>query len=314
MIKFLTLSLLILANLTSKNVNIIAPFCPFNDPGALKNLSTYHHLTCTCPMHVNFNNLQLNLNSYDAYVFFDLIVDTPLPKDQKDKCILINMEPRFYKPSYFDNYNQVYTWNDELIDHDKFIKLYYPVLEPMMTNIPSFIDKKFCCMIASNWVSHRLDCLEYFTGYPNLLDVFGKNLPYKFSNSMIYKGPITGGHSSNEKFEILKNYKYCLCFENTLNAKGYITEKIFHCFKSGCIPIYSGASNVTDYIPDSCYIDLRKFPSYDDLITYLKSIDEEKYNRILQNINNFLSSPQAQVFAYENFENTIHKLIQQTSK
>lgn len=39
--------------------------------------------------------------------------------------------------------------------------------------------------------------------------------------------------------------------------KGYITEKIFDCFFPGVIPIYWGAENVTDYIPQDTFIDRR---------------------------------------------------------
>ena len=40
---------------------------------------------------------------------------------------------------------------------------------------------------------------------------------------------------------------------------GYITEKIFDSFAAWCVPVYWGASNVTDYIPEGCFIDRRKF-------------------------------------------------------
>ena len=36
----------------------------------------------------------------------------------------------------------------------------------------------------------------------------------------------------------LKNYKFCICFENITNVNGYISEKIFDCLQYGCVPIY----------------------------------------------------------------------------
>ena len=44
---------------------------------------------------------------------------------------------------------------------------------------------------------------------------------------------------SNNKIEYLKEFKFNICAENTI-SDGYITEKIFDAFSSGCIPIYSG--------------------------------------------------------------------------
>lgn len=42
------------------------------------------------------------------------------------------------------------------------------------------------------------------------------------------------------KEDFLANYKFSICVENSL-GEGYITEKIFECISSGCIPIYWGA-------------------------------------------------------------------------
>ena len=44
---------------------------------------------------------------------------------------------------------------------------------------------------------------------------------------------------NNNKNEYLKEFKFNICAENTI-SDGYITEKIFDAFSSGCIPIYSG--------------------------------------------------------------------------
>jgi len=44
---------------------------------------------------------------------------------------------------------------------------------------------------------------------------------------------------NNNKIEYLKEFKFNICAENTI-SDGYITEKIFDAFSSGCIPIYAG--------------------------------------------------------------------------
>lgn len=51
------------------------------------------------------------------------------------------------------------------------------------------------------------------------------------------------GIGSQGKIETLKNYKYNICCENSVQDS-YTTEKIFECFAGGCIPIYSGMKPV----------------------------------------------------------------------
>lgn len=74
------------------------------------------------------------------------------------------------------------------------------------------------------------------------------------------------------------------------NIKGYITEKIFDCFFANCVPIYWGASNVTDYIPENTFIDYRKFRNINKVVNYIENMKEEEYNIYLNNIHNFLKS------------------------
>ena len=44
----------------------------------------------------------------------------------------------------------------------------------------------------------------------------------------------------DNKAEFLKQYRFYICPENA-SIEGYVTEKLFHCIGSGCIPIYWGA-------------------------------------------------------------------------
>lgn len=46
----------------------------------------------------------------------------------------------------------------------------------------------------------------------------------------------------DNKAEFLKQYKFYICPENA-SVEGYVTEKLFHCIGSGCIPIYWGSNN-----------------------------------------------------------------------
>ncbi len=46
---------------------------------------------------------------------------------------------------------------------------------------------------------------------------------------------------NDNKAEFLKQYRFYICPENA-SVEGYVTEKLFHCIGSGCIPIYWGAN------------------------------------------------------------------------
>lgn len=73
----------------------------------------------------------------------------------------------------------------------------------------------------------------------------------------IYKG------ACKSKYEVLSQYSFALCFEN-MAMEAYITEKIFDCLYAGTIPLYLGAKNIGDLIPEDAFIDCRKFSSWEE--------------------------------------------------
>ena len=120
----------------------------------------------------------------------------------------------------------------------------------------------------------------------------------------VYKGQL------DTKFETLASYNFALCFENTL-LKGWVTEKIFECFFFGTIPIYLGATDIEDLVPPECYVDMRRFPSYDELRSYLKSLGEEDIRRYKQNARNFLDSPRFRPFSEDVFVGLFTRIIEE---
>ena len=85
----------------------------------------------------------------------------------------------------------------------------------------------------------------------------------KIEVERVYKG------KAQNKIETIKHYKFCICYENTQNIKGYITEKIFDCFAAGVVPIYWGASNIEAYIPKTCFIDQREFQEFEEVYQFI---------------------------------------------
>ena len=230
-----------------------------------------------------------------------------LAKLPKKKLILIAYEPPSVKPEMYTKevlqlFGKVLTWDDDLVDNTKFFKINYPVLRPMITNVPSFSQKKLLTQFSANKLSihpnelysERKKVIEFFeTKKGNDFEFYGPG--WKKEKYRNYRGVV------EEKLRVLKNYRFSICYENIHGIKGYITEKIFDCFAAGCVPIYWGASTITHSIPANCFIARQNFASIEHLLQYLKGMPETKYNQYLDNIRRFLASDQAQQFSKQAF-------------
>jgi hypothetical protein len=118
----------------------------------------------------------------------------------------------------------------------------------------------------------------------------------------VYRG------KSEHKPTTLGSYTFALCFENSV-LKGWITEKIFDCFFTGTIPVYLGAPDIQDYIPQDCFIDMRQFSDYASLRSYLKALTPAQVNAYRQAARDFLASPQYEPFTKRAFAALFRQLI-----
>ena len=84
------------------------------------------------------------------------------------------------------------------------------------------------------------------------------NNGYNFDHISMYNDKIQNKscYHSKELLEVLNNYKFILCIENSYSI-GYMTEKIFNCFFANTIPVYLGDPDVCNYINPESFIDLR---------------------------------------------------------
>lgn len=240
-------------------------------------------------------------------------------------------------------YRKIFTWRDDLVDGNRIVKMYLP---NTIRNSPvDCLTKRdrFCCMISGNKTVKIPDGRELYSERIKIIKWFEKNAPHDFelfgtgwncpplakigresklsklqlrfwhfieSNNHIYTFFPSYRGKVKSKRQILLNTKYSICFENVRDYPGYITEKIFDSFFAGCVPVYWGASNISDYIPDECYIDFRKFSSINELYTYLKSINKKLYNEYQYSIASFLSSSHAYPFSEEFFaRNIVNNII-----
>lgn len=101
----------------------------------------------------------------------------------------------------------------------------------------------------------------------------------------IYKG------ACSSKYEIMADYTFALCFEN-MAMQGYVTEKIFDCFYAGTIPLYLGAKDIADLVPQDAYIDCRRFDSSAQMLDTIMQMSEEQIQSIREAGRAFIQSPQ----------------------
>ncbi|MDO8574416.1 MAG: glycosyltransferase family 10 [bacterium] len=160
----------------------------------------------------------------------------------------------------------------------------------------------------------RLEAIKYFSQNPNF-DLYGESWgsPVRYDNQKFapsikksYRGYVS------DKLETLKQYRFSICFENAV-FPGFITEKIIDSIYAGCIPVYYGAPDIADYIPENTFINFRKFENYPALDHYLRSMSESEYNQYIENINAFITSDKAYNFTQEKFTEELIKIFESYS-
>jgi alpha(1,3/1,4) fucosyltransferase len=234
--------------------------------------------------------------------------DADLNKFPKKKLIAFLWEPPVFQKSayedkFLDKFKRIYTWDDDLVDNKKFFKFYYPVLAPMIKDLPAFEEKKLLVQMSSNKKSkhakelykERESVIRFFEEkQEGDFDFYGPAWEKKGYKN--YRGMV------DNKIETVKNYRFSVCYENMRDVKGYVTEKIFDCFAAGNVPIYWGASNITDFIPKNCFIDRRDFKDFNEVYEFVRAMDKTTYETYIKNIQAFLKSDQAKLFSKEMFE------------
>lgn len=260
----------------------------------------------------------------------------PLLRDLYNECIQAGMQQRValflweapaVHPENWDSelhkmFPLIFTWHDNYIDGYKFIKIHLPVTRrfPRVPNI-SFLDKKLLVNISMNkFSSHprelysaRRASIRYFERrQPENFDLYGVgwNQPINILEKVIpnlqkiypsYRGTV------QNKWDVLPRYRFSLCYENILGEPGWVTEKIFDCMRCGCVPIYWGAFNITEYVDADAFIDRRQFNSDEELEEYLVDMTEKNYHRFQEAMQDYLNSKRFARFLPPEYADTIIK-------
>ena len=93
--------------------------------------------------------------------------------------------------------------------------------------------------------------------------------------------------------DLSKDYKFYLAFENSI-CKDYVSEKVFRLYQDGFdfIPVYRGAMNIKDILPNGTFISSFDFSSALELALYLKNVgsNESAYTNYLKAKDKFFSN------------------------
>ena len=128
----------------------------------------------------------------------------------------------------------------------------------------------FCAMVAGNPEGLRV----------NLYNSISRYKPVHGYGNMF------GRALRASKFDLLEDYKFCLCPENSV-YDGYVTEKLIDAYAGGTIPIYSGTMSVDCDFHEGAYLNYMNTKDMDWFVTTIQAIDESKeiyedmYNRPL---------------------------------
>jgi len=132
-----------------------------------------------------------------------------------------------------------------------------------------YMKEKFCAFVVTNPCQPmRNSAFQWLNNYKNV-DSAGR----LFNNmgDKIFAG-LGGGGGELKKLEFLKEYKFCLAYENA-SSPGYTTEKLLHAKAAGCIPIYWGDPRVERDFDTSGFIDARNVLTSGELVRLVKEVD-----------------------------------------
>jgi hypothetical protein len=130
---------------------------------------------------------------------------------------------------------------------------------------------KFCVLVNNNLFQNRVQCVNLLSKYKQV-DCYGK----PFGNWF---------YGESKKYEIFSQYKFSICFENSISPKnGYYTEKLIHAKCAGTIPLYYSDSKVKEDFNTKSFLNLNDYNSMEDFVNHIIEIDKNDilYNEILK--------------------------------
>lgn len=285
---------------------------------------------------------QVKIADIDVCIFIDLnyyYLDKLLELDDPPFLVYIMREPpsvRDYNAEskitkYAPLFDEVFTWNDMLSESGpNFTKYRIPqYLELAQEDSPAFSNQKLLVNITSRKYSHhpeelysaREEVIRYYDEHhPDQFTLYGQywNQRPRLEDMYHYRKLTSYDYRTyrgliDDKTSAYQRHKFTLCFENMTGINGYVTEKLFDCFRAGTVPVYWGANNISEIVPSSAFIDYRNYSSPQTLHNYLESVDKVEYEEYLSEGRAFILDNASHV-SPEKYAETLHSNISSVSQ
>lgn len=145
-----------------------------------------------------------------------------------------------------------------------------PIPIPVKACTEAFIGErnKFCAFIVTNPCNPVRNGAFHTLNEYKPVDSAGRL--FNTMGDTIFAG-LGGGGGERIKCEFLKDYRFCLAYENQ-SSDGYVTEKLLHAKAAGCVPIYWGDPMVVNDFDENGFINLTGAP--ETLVERVRELEE----------------------------------------
>tara|TARA_B100001059_G_scaffold235120_1_gene279769 strand:+ start:901 stop:1890 length:990 start_codon:yes stop_codon:yes gene_type:complete len=254
---------------------------------------------------------------------FSIYIDYKRPININNNYLIV-VEPqtiikRNHQKRSLRVFNKIFTWNDDLIDNNRFVKYQLSYDFDRINIIDNKIQDGYCMVVSNKISDHnkenysfRYKVIDFFNKKSDQFHLYGvgwekrvhKNyfINYILKNfnqtpPQSWQGEINSKKDKEvKKWKITSKYKYQFAIENTKNINGYISEKIFDCLFAGTIPLYSGCNNINTFIPEECFINLDKFKNLNEAFNFICNLSEDDHEKIKSAGLEFLKSEKKKIF------------------
>ena len=139
--------------------------------------------------------------------------------------------------------------------------------------------------------------------FPGCLEIYGPGwLGEKISwNPMFNRVPYPNcvANGTNQKLDVISNYRFTISVENYRGNEDYISEKIFDPLIAGSVPVYLGDDRIYKVVPKGVFVDVRDFANQESLLKYISYCSEEDWGVYYNKGQEFLKSEKAKDFSTE---------------
>jgi len=225
---------------------------------------------------------------------------------------------------YLDKFSRILTWKKDMVDNKRVFYMQRPNnwYHGQLSNV-AFSDRRLCVMASSNKISNvtgelyseRRRAVEFLQRY-DAIDLYGRGwtrsitrfvrrklgmsvddsrvfrtswLARRLAGEADYSKCLKGSWTVDGIYETYARYKFAIVYENLGGLRGAVSNRIFDCLQSGCIPIYLGASDIEEIVSPDCFVDKREY-TYDELLSFMIEMDEDTFRKYLANGRRFLMS------------------------